>query len=161
MFTGTTTATGVGQLIDAAAIGWSTIPASAPTPPIGSIVVNTTTLTEAYITGVVDGTTVTISNDIFTVIGESYVIYADTKIREVERVSQNKIFLLTNSMLTAPTKTYPAYVLDGNNVTVYPSTIINAGAIYTDKPAVIDDNIITTAHYKDMGAWMREVIKKI
>jgi len=39
--------------------------------------------------------------------------------------------------------------------------LINAGAIYTDKPAVIDDNIITTAHYKDMGPWMREVIKKI
>ena len=39
--------------------------------------------------------------------------------------------------------------------------IINAGAIYTDKPAVIDDNIITTAHYKDMGSWMREVIKKV
>jgi hypothetical protein len=28
-------------------------------------------------------------------------------------------------------------------------------------PAVVDKNIITTAHYKDMGAWMREVIKKI
>ena len=39
--------------------------------------------------------------------------------------------------------------------------IINSGAIYTDEPAVIDDNIITTAHYKDMGPWMREVIKKL
>ena len=39
--------------------------------------------------------------------------------------------------------------------------LVNAGAIYTDKPAVIDDNIITTAHYKDMGPWMREVLKKI
>ena len=39
--------------------------------------------------------------------------------------------------------------------------LINAGAIYTDLPAVVDDNIITTAHYKDMGPWMREVIKKI
>ena len=39
--------------------------------------------------------------------------------------------------------------------------LINAGAIYTDLPAVIDKNIITTAHYKDMGPWMREVIKKI
>jgi protease I len=39
--------------------------------------------------------------------------------------------------------------------------LINAGAIYTDKPAVVDDNIITTAHYKDMGPWMKEVIKKI
>ena len=39
--------------------------------------------------------------------------------------------------------------------------LINAGAIYTDEPAVIDKNIITTAHYKDMGPWMREVIKKL
>ena len=39
--------------------------------------------------------------------------------------------------------------------------LINAGAIYTDEPAVVDDNIITTAHYKDMGPWMREAIKKI
>ena len=39
--------------------------------------------------------------------------------------------------------------------------LINAGAIYTDLPAVIDENIITTAHYKDMGPWMREVIKKL
>ena len=39
--------------------------------------------------------------------------------------------------------------------------LINAGAIYTDQPAVIDENIITTAHYKDMGPWMREVLKKL
>ena len=39
--------------------------------------------------------------------------------------------------------------------------LINAGAIYTDLPAVIDINIITTAHYKDMGPWMRAVIEKI
>ena len=38
--------------------------------------------------------------------------------------------------------------------------LVNAGAVYTDKP-VIDENIITTAHYKDMGPWMREVINKL
>ena len=57
-----------------------------------------------------------------------------------------------------------AKVVKGRKIAGYYSMkddIINAGAIYTDKPAVIDDNIITTAHYKDMGAWMREVIKKI
>ena len=32
-------------------------------------------------------------------------------------------------MLTAPSKTYPAYVLNGNVITVYPSTILNAGDI--------------------------------
>jgi len=36
--------------------------------------------------------------------------------------------------------------------------IVNAGAIYTDLPAVVDDNIVTTAHYKDMGPWMRAVL---
>ena len=37
--------------------------------------------------------------------------------------------------------------------------LINAGANYTDEPAVIDGNIITTAHYKDMGPWMKEALK--
>ena len=35
------------------------------------------------------------------------------------------------------------------------------GAIYTDLPAVIDANIVTTAHYKDMGPWMKEVINRV
>ena len=39
--------------------------------------------------------------------------------------------------------------------------LINAGAIYTDLPAVVDVNIITTAHYKDMGPWMKAVIKNL
>tara|TARA_R110000782_G_scaffold2961_3_gene10929 strand:+ start:187 stop:1140 length:954 start_codon:yes stop_codon:yes gene_type:complete len=129
LFTGTTTATSPDQLIDANAVGWTTIPASAPTPKIGSIIVNTTTFQEAYITGVINATTVTLSANIFLAIGDNYVIYSNTNIKEVERVSQNKIFLLTNSMLTAPTQTYPAYVLDGNNITVYPTTIINPTAI--------------------------------
>ncbi len=39
--------------------------------------------------------------------------------------------------------------------------LINAGAIYTDLPAVEDGNIITTAHYKDMGPWMKAVINHL
>ena len=56
-----------------------------------------------------------------------------------------------------------AKVVKGRKIAGYYSMeddLINAGAIYTDKPAVIDGNIITTAHYKDMGSWMREVLKK-
>ena len=56
-----------------------------------------------------------------------------------------------------------AKVVKGRKVAGYYSMeddLVNAGAIYTDKPAVIDENIITTAHYKDMGPWMREVLKK-
>ena len=57
-----------------------------------------------------------------------------------------------------------AKVVKGRKIAGYYSMkddLINAGAIYTDLPAVVDSNIITTAHYKDMGSWMREVIKKI
>ena len=57
-----------------------------------------------------------------------------------------------------------AEVVKGRKIAGYYSMkddLINAGANYTDLPAVIDDNIITTAHYKDMGPWMREVIKKL
>jgi len=57
-----------------------------------------------------------------------------------------------------------AKVVKGRKIAGYYSMkddLINAGAEYTDLPAVIDDNIVTTAHYKDMGSWMREVIKKL
>ena len=57
-----------------------------------------------------------------------------------------------------------AKVVKGRKIAGYYSMkddLINAGAIYTDLPSVIDDNIITTAHYKDMGPWMRSVIDKI
>jgi protease I len=56
-----------------------------------------------------------------------------------------------------------AKVVKGRKIAGYYSMeddLVNAGAIYMDKPAVIDENIITTAHYKDMGPWMREVLKK-
>ena len=57
-----------------------------------------------------------------------------------------------------------ARVVKGRKIAGYYSMkddLINAGAIYTDLPAVEDKNIITTAHYKDMGPWMRAVIKNL
>ena len=38
--------------------------------------------------------------------------------------------------------------------------IINAGGDYQDLPAVVDDRIITTAHYKDLGPWMKAVLSE-
>ena len=52
----------------------------------------------------------------------------------------------------------------GRNISGYYSMkddLINAGANYKDEPAVIDRNIVTTAHYKDMGRWMEAAIKLI
>tara|TARA_R100001369_G_scaffold67883_1_gene95351 strand:+ start:904 stop:1974 length:1071 start_codon:yes stop_codon:yes gene_type:complete len=54
--------------------------------------------------------------------GETYAIYDANNIVEVERVSQRKIFNLTSSNLTYPTPQYPCYVLDGNLISVYPTT---------------------------------------
>tara|TARA_B100000767_G_C19448482_1_gene403007 strand:- start:5 stop:535 length:531 start_codon:yes stop_codon:yes gene_type:complete len=35
----------------------------------------------------------------------------------------------------------------------------NAGATFVDKPVVVDDNIITSPHYKYVGEWMGEVLR--
>lgn len=55
-----------------------------------------------------------------------------------------------------------AKVVKGRKIAGYYSMkddLINAGANYTDLPAVVDRNIITTAHYKDMGPWMKAVLQ--
>tara|TARA_B100001123_G_C15328642_1_gene1030443 strand:+ start:814 stop:1350 length:537 start_codon:yes stop_codon:yes gene_type:complete len=55
-----------------------------------------------------------------------------------------------------------AKVVKNRKISGYYSMIddlLNAGAKYEDKPAVIDKNIITTAHYKDLGPWMASVLK--
>ena len=54
-----------------------------------------------------------------------------------------------------------AKIVKGKKISGYYSMkddIENAGAIYTDLPAVIDSKIITTAHYKDLGPWMKAAL---
>lgn len=54
-----------------------------------------------------------------------------------------------------------AKIVKGKKIAGYYSMkddIVNAGAIYTDLPAVIDKKIITTAHYKDMAPWMKATL---
>ena len=55
-----------------------------------------------------------------------------------------------------------AKIVKGKKIAGYYSLeddIVNAGAIYTDLPAVVDSKIVTTAHYKDMGPWMKAALK--
>ena len=116
-------------------------PSTMVSPPIGSIIVNNTTGQQCYVTAVDNATTLSISSNIMK-LNNTYTIYSANNITEVERVNQNKIFLLTSSNLTAPTTQYPAYVLGGasinvatpnavigNTVDVYPSTIRQQYAI--------------------------------
>ena len=57
-----------------------------------------------------------------------------------------------------------ANIIRGKKVTGYyawKQDIINAGAIFVDKPCVEDGNIITSPHYKYNAEWMKLVISKI
>lgn len=55
--------------------------------------------------------------------------------KEVEKVSPSKILYLLNSNLTAPTTTYPVYVLDNQGLLVYPTSITsNVTAQYLRYP---------------------------
>ena len=57
-----------------------------------------------------------------------------------------------------------AKLVKGRRISGYYSIkddIENAGGTYVDEPAVIDDRIVTTAHYKDLGPWMRASINEV
>tara|TARA_R110001632_G_scaffold89346_1_gene192596 strand:- start:3535 stop:4467 length:933 start_codon:yes stop_codon:yes gene_type:complete len=62
-------------------------------------------------------------------VGDVFTIVANSSITEVERVSQNKIFYLNATPLTAPSTSFPAYVLGGNNITVYPTQQLVTGTV--------------------------------
>ena len=94
-------------------------------------------------------------------------------VKSMEKVRQNKKIINFISEFNKQKKTIAcicsgtqllisAKVVKGRKISGYYSMvddIINAGAIYEDAPAVIDENIITTAHYKDMGPWMAAALK--
>ena len=68
------------------------------TPPISSLIVNTTTLGQAFVTNVDSSTVLSISANNMN-LGDSYIIYDNTEITEVERVSP-----VSYTHLTLPTK---------------------------------------------------------
>ncbi len=55
-----------------------------------------------------------------------------------------------------------AHIVKGKRISGYYSIkddIENAGATFVDAPVVVDDNIITSPHYKYLGDWMKKVIE--
>ena len=123
---GTNTAIVVNELVDGAATF------TLDNIKLGDIVVNITNQTRANVLSVINDTNLGLSADIFTApFGDSYGVYDGTKIREVERVHQNKIFYLNSSSITAPSSNFPAYTLDDNTITVYPVSINGATDVMT------------------------------
>jgi hypothetical protein len=72
---------------------------------VGDIVANLSTGAQATVVSVVSTTILLLSANIFTVFPQDYAVYDKSIVNEVERVSHNKITLLTNSLLTAPSDT--------------------------------------------------------
>ncbi len=94
-------------------------------------------------------------------------------VKAMEKVRQNKKIINFISEFNNLKKTIgcicsgaqlliSAKIVKGRKVSGYYSMmddIENAGALYTDLPAVIDENLVTTAHYKDLGPWMKAVLE--
>jgi len=110
----------------------------------GMMITNTSTTSlyagqSAYVISIDSDTALTLSANPFGsagAIGNGYAIVSTAGIKEIERVSQNKIFYLNSSQLTTPSILYPAYVLGGatasmtgGTITVYPTAISAAGTV--------------------------------
>lgn len=91
---------------------------------VGDIVFNLRPVapTFATVTQVLSGNILVLSSDIFTVNASGYIIFKP-KQNELEKVTQGKITMLNNSMLTAPNRLFPAYTQEGSLLTAYPSSL--------------------------------------
>jgi len=66
---------------------------------------------------------------VWNAVGKTYNIYSANHIMDAERVSQAKITLLNNSILTRPTLGYPAYTQDALAAQAFPITINKIGQL--------------------------------
>jgi hypothetical protein len=121
--TGTNTAVFAFQLFD------STASFTNSGVVVGDIVVNNTTKESTYVNALIASNVLALTDDIFTVIGESYTIYSYADYSEAERVSNGKISSLNMSMLTAPSIMFPAYTQSDGIMTLYPKTITGYGSV--------------------------------
>jgi len=94
------------------------------------IVANDTTGDVAVVLQVTSATTLFLSVDIFTSIGDTYSIYDESTVSESEKVNHNRIDMLKQSLLTSPSNKYPIYVQNDNTLKVYPKTISSAGQVW-------------------------------
>ncbi len=95
----------------------------------GDVVVNLTTLESATVMAVT-ATALDLSANIFLVIGDKYAVYAGASAVDAEKVSVGKITMLNNSLLTAPSTTFPVYTLNNlGTITTYPNSIKGYGAV--------------------------------
>jgi len=95
-----------------------------------SIVLNDNVVTTALITGFTDQFIITVDSTSILFSGLKYEIYEEGKLNnEAEQVSNSKITMLNNSILTPPTLNYPAYTQEANNIKLFPASIKTQGQV--------------------------------
>lgn len=130
---GTNTTVVSAQLVDAGAT-FNTLGIVA-----GDVVVNATTNQVAQVIQVVSATTIAINNDIFALVGETYVIYKASTATVADKTTQDKLTLLNTSLLTSSSTLFPTYSQQGAFITVMPPSYNFVGQVianYFRYPAV-------------------------
>lgn len=94
------------------------------------IVVNDTTGGVAIVVEVSSATTLLLSEDIFPDPNDTYSIYDESTVSESEKVNHNRVDMLKQSLLTAPSNKYPIYVQDSTTLKVFPKTINSPGQVW-------------------------------
>lgn len=93
---------------------------------------------------------------------------APDRVRQLKEVldfvkAMNEKKKIISTICHGPWILISAGIVKGKKISGYigiKDDIINAGAEYVDAPVVVDDNIISSPHYKYNGDWMRETLKK-
>lgn len=93
---------------------------------------------------------------------------APDRVRQIPQVLEfvrkmHKQKKIVSAFCHGPWVLISAGILKGKKATCYPGIIDdlkNAGAVYIDKPAVIDGNIITARHPRDVGDLMKSILAK-
>jgi len=90
------------------------------------------------------------------------------RVRQIQNVLQvlrefNEQGKLIASICHGPWVLISAGIVRGRTLTCYPGCkddLINAGAKYVESPVVIDQNIITSPHFRDNAAWLKSVLEQ-
>jgi len=90
------------------------------------------------------------------------------RVRQIKEVldlikEMNKKGKVISAICHGPWVLISAGIMKGKNATCYKGCkddLINCGANYLDKGVIIDGNIITSQHFKNMPEWIRETINK-
>jgi protease I len=69
--------------------------------------------------------------------------------------------LIVASICSGAQMLISAGLCKGRHISAYPAMKVdveNAGGVFVDSPAVADDRIVTSPHYRHLGAWMSAVL---